>query len=185
MHPSVIDFAKQVLTEEIVVGATVLEVGSLDVNGSVRSYVQSLCPEMYVGVDMQEGPGVDLTVDCERLVEEMGGDAWDLVISTEMLEHVEDWRTCIRQMAWAVAPGGLLLLTTRSPGFPYHPFPIDKWRFTLADMKLIMDALKLEIVALEDDPSMPGVFVLARKSFKLHTPESMEDIVVAGVTPYG
>lgn len=183
MHPSVIDFVERVLPTEKIKGAKVLEVGAYDVNGSVRPFIEKHHPAMYVGVDRKRGPGVDLVADCEHLVKHMGGDAWDFVISCEMLEHVDNWRVCMRQMTWAVSPGGLLLVTTRSPGFPYHPFPVDNWRFTVNDMERIVEALRLQAVTIEEDkgPGSPGVFVLARKPFRLHVPGSLENIWVGGV----
>lgn len=163
--PYVIDFVKRELTADEVKGATVLEVGSFDVNGSVRPYIESLQPAGYLGVDAQPGPGVDRVVDCEDLVKEVGAEIWDIVISTEMLEHVRDWQTCMEQMTQATAPDGLLLITTRSPGFGFHPFPEDHWRFTVDEMTQILDALALSPVLVEDDLGWgcPGVFALAQK----------------------
>lgn len=181
MHPSVMDFVERVLDSEKCCGKKILEVGAFNVNGSVGPYVESFGPEMYIGVDNRDGPGVDLIADCENIVKHMGGDAWDLVISTEMLEHVDNWRKCMRQMTWAVAPGGLLLVTTRSPGFPYHPHPVDNWRFTVNDMTRIAEALKIKPVTIEDDWEFPGVFMLARKPLRLHVPGSLENIWVEGV----
>jgi len=181
MHASVMDFVERVLPTEKIKGAKVLEVGSHNINGSVRPFIEQYGPEMYIGVDMQKGPGVDLVANCERLVKNMGGDAWDIVVSTEMLAHVDNWRICMRQMTWAVAPGGLFLLTTRSPGFPYQPFPVDNWRFTTNDMERIIEALRLQTVVIEDDKEAPGVFMLARKPLRLHVPGSLEHIWVGGV----
>lgn len=174
MHPSVLDFVAKVLTRERVYNAGVLEVGSYDVNGSVRPYLESLRPKRYLGVDAASGPSVDRVVDCEELAAEVGRGAWQIVVSTEMLEHVRDWKTCIEQLAEVTAPGGLLLITTRSPGFPYHPFPEDHWRFTVDDMKQILSALGLETVTVEDDPGIgcPGVFALARKPVNWVAPTS-------------
>jgi SAM-dependent methyltransferase len=169
VHPSVQDWVQQTLTAGQVAGKTVLEVGSYDVNGSVRPYVESLQPRRYLGVDVAEGPSVDQVVDY-----------WDVVICTEMLEHVADWRPCVMQLARATAPGGLLLITTRSPGFPYHPFPDDHWRFTIDNMIEIMDALNLVGVDVQDDPDCPGVFVLARKP-AVWAPTSLNYLTVAGV----
>jgi hypothetical protein len=169
VHPGVIDWVQQVLTAEHVKGLDVLEVGSYDVNGSVRPYLESLQPRRYLGVDAEMGPSVDRVVDCEKLTTEVAG-LWDLVISTEMLEHVRDWQTCIEQLVEKVKPVGLLLITTRSPGFPYHPFPEDHWRFRVEDMTVILGVLGMKIVALEDDPICPGVFVLARKPINWQHP---------------
>lgn len=163
MHPSVLDFVQRVLTRERVYNAGVLEVGSYDVNGSVRPYLESLRPKRYLGVDAQLGPSVDRAVDCEKLSMQVGRGAWQVVVSTEMLEHVRDWRTCMEQLVEATARGGLLLVTTRSPGFPYHPFPEDHWRFTIDDMSGIVAALGLDLITVEDDPQCEGVFVLACK----------------------
>jgi len=63
-----------------------------------------------------------------------------------------------------ITPGGYLLLTTRSPGFPYHGFPGDYWRFTRDDMSEIIYGLGLDVVTLaDDDPQTPGVLVFAKK----------------------
>jgi SAM-dependent methyltransferase len=163
MHPTAMDFVTRTLTAEHVTGKLVLEVGSYDVNGSVRPHVESLGPARYLGVDASTGPRVDMVVDCEHLATEVGYAAWDLVITTEMLEHVRDWRACMFQLASVVKPGGFLLITTRSPGFPYHPFPEDHWRYTNDQMRAILTALGLEILTLDDDPD-PGVFALAQRT---------------------
>lgn len=165
MHPSVLDFVKRVLTAEQVKGADVLEVGSYDVNGSVRPYVESLDPSSYLGVDAQSGPGVDRVVDCEQLTGSVQWSSWNIVISTEMLEHVGNWRNCMYQMVDAMTTPGLLLITTRSPGFGFHPFPEDHWRFTVDEMTVILEAIGLEVLTIQDDPGIgsPGVFALARK----------------------
>lgn len=181
MHPSVQDFVKRTLSADQITGKQVLEVGSYDVNGSVRPYVESLNPARYLGVDATAGPRVDQVVDCEHLCTTVGR-AWDLVICTEMLEHVRDWRTCMHQLASAPVVQGWLLITTRSPGFPYHPFPEDHWRYTIPVMAEILDALDLQTVALEDDPQGPGVFVLARKPRGWAPQHPLENIIVEGVT---
>jgi hypothetical protein len=164
VHDSVLSFVERKLSATHVGSARVLEVGSCDVNGSVRPYIESLGCTVYTGVDKREGPRVDVVADCEQLTDAVGSGMWDVVISTEMLEHVTDWRACMRELVAAVAPNGYLLLTTRSPGFPYHPQPVDCWRYTKADMHTILTGVGLDVVALEDDePDTPGVLAFARK----------------------
>jgi len=60
-----------------------------------------------------------------------------------------------------VQAGGIILITTRSVGFPYHGYPYDFWRFEISDMKNIFS--DCEILALGRDPSEPGVFIKVRK----------------------
>lgn len=179
MHPAVQDFVTQALTAEHVAGKRVLEVGSYDVNGSVRPYIESLDPAEYLGVDAGPGPSVDRVVDCEQLCSQVGND-WDIVISTEMLEHVKDWQTCMAQLAEAVTPNGHLIVTTRSPGFPYHPFPDDFWRFTIEQMTQILTTLGFVSLTVADDPQCPGVFGGGRKPLDWQ-PSSLDSITVERV----
>jgi len=159
--PSVTGFAEQALARADVEGKAVLEVGSRDVNGSVRPYVESLSPKSYVGVDIEAGPRVDEVVDSARLIERFGPESFDVVITTEMLEHVRDWRAVMANLKGVLRPGGLLLMTTRSIGFRYHAYPHDYWRYEAADMRTILS--DLDMVILRSDPAEPGIFVLARK----------------------
>ena len=156
-----IEFVRAHLRVAEVRGRTVIEVGALDVNGSVRPLVSALGPASYTGVDLQAGPNVDEICDATELVARFGPEAFDLLISTEMLEHVRDWRTVISQFKRVLKPGGLLLVTTRSRGFPYHGYPNDFWRFECADLEAIFS--DFEPVMIESDRENPGVFLKARK----------------------
>ena len=156
-----IAFAERTLAPSIVIGRDVIEVGAYDVNGSVRPYVESLAPSSYLGVDIAPGPRVDRVLDAQELVAQLGGDSADIVITTEMLEHIRDWHTVVTNLKGILRPGGYLLVTTRSAGFPYHEWPGDFWRYEIDDFRLIFD--DLEILALETDTDAPGVFLLARR----------------------
>lgn len=161
MHGSVYEFLEAHATAADVAGKKVLEVGSLDVNGSPRRVIEPLGPAKYVGVDMREGPKVDRVCEAVEVVDLYGPESFDVVVSTEMLEHAVDWHGAVSNMKRALRLNGLLLLTTRSPGFPQHDHPGDYWRFTVQDMREIFADME-ELVVLED-PAAPGVFVRARK----------------------
>lgn len=156
-----IAFGERVLTRDSIEGRDVLEVGALDVNGSIRPYVESLGPGSYVGVDIAIGPRVDAVVDARDLIHRFGRASFDVVLSTEMLEHVRDWPTVVDNLKGVLRPDGILLITTRSIGFAYHGFPYDFWRYEPEDMRAIFG--DMDIVALERDPASPGVFLLARQ----------------------
>jgi SAM-dependent methyltransferase len=165
MHGAILGFfAYGALRHREVAGKDVLDVGSLDVNGSVRPLVEARDPASYVGVDVVSGPGVDKVVDANDLVDTFGVDSFDVVISTECLEHVQDWQRAISQMVAVLRPGGVLVWTTRSPGFLFH-HPPDRWRYTPAGMVEILARLGLQalLVCDDPDPESPGVFVKARK----------------------
>ena len=164
MHPSAHAFAAGALTGGQVAGKRIVEAGARDYNGSVRGVYEGMGPASYLGTDVQPGPGVDLECAAGQLPGVLGQDCADIVISTEMLEHAEDWRAAAAGLAAILAPGGFLVLTTRSPGFPYHPHPGDFWRFTVNAMDGIAEACGLDVLRLErDDTQTPGVFLLARK----------------------
>jgi SAM-dependent methyltransferase len=160
-HTSVLTWAAS-LPPSIVRDRAVLEVGAYDVNGSVRPTLEAHGPTSYLGVDQSDGPGVDVVADVADLPA-MYPDGFDLVVSTEMLEHVPDWRTAIRAMVDLVAPGGHLAITTRSPGFPEHRFPIDTFRYTPEQLREILELAKLDVTSCYPDPEQPGAFVVASK----------------------
>jgi methyltransferase family protein len=165
-------FACSALTEADVRGKTVIESGAVNVNGSVRPHVELyLGPASYTTTDVRAGDGVDITCDAADLLALLG--RADVVIATEMLEHAQDWQAALRGLVDAVADGGLLVLTTRSPGFPYHPHPGDYHRFPVDAMQQIITAsgLEAERVEADPDPASPGVFVKARKPAGWSWPE--------------
>lgn len=176
MHDSVMTFGMSALTAAEARGKSVLEVGSMNVNGSLREHVLSLGPTSYLGVDFMAGPGVDVVCDASHLEQRFGKDAFDIVISTEMLEHAQDWRGAVLAMKTVLRGGGLLLLTARGPGFPLHGYPHDWHRFTVQDFRRMFS--DFEIGALKDDPQHPGVLLLARKPAAWR-PTGLSDIHVA------
>ncbi len=186
MHPSAYAFATTALAEADVKDRRVVEVGAYDVNGSVRPAVEALGPASYTGTDMQAGPGVDVVCAAEDLPGRLGEGSADVVISTECLEHAQDWQAAVAGMIRALAPGGLLVLTTRSEGFPYHGYPGDHWRFSVAGMGEVMTAAGMDVLDLraDPDPASPGVFVKARKPQDWEQPRTMRELWgdIAGVT---
>lgn len=179
-----IEFARAHLGRREVQGKSVIEVGALDVNGSIRPIVEALGPRSYLGVDVQSGPGVDRTCDVDRLVLEFGRRAFDVVISTEMLEHVRDWRTAMSNLKQVLKPEGVLLITMRSRGFHFHGYPFDFWRYEVDDVEAIFSDLSIEVVA--KDPLAPGVFVKAVKPVDFVETDTsnhpLYSIITGGVT---
>ncbi len=58
-------------------------------------------------------------------------------------------------------PEGIILLTTRSFGYPYHAAPSDYWRFELDDIANIFS--DCHVLRLEPDSRSPGVFAKLKK----------------------
>lgn len=148
------------LSEKEINNKRVIEIGSNNVNGGLRSIIESWNPSEYIGVDIERGSGVDVICSAENVVNVFGKESFDIVISTEMLEHVQDWRLVISNIKKVCKPNGIILITTRSHGFAYHGWPYDFWRYEIEDMERIFSDCIIE--KLEGDDS-PGVFIKARK----------------------
>ena len=149
----------------------------MDVNGSPRWIVESYGPASSLGIDIVDGPGVDKICPAEYIVDEFGVDSFDVIISTETMGHVDDWRLILSNMKRALAPNGLIIVTARSFGFPHHDFPADNWRYERADMRILFGDFAIERLE-EDDPAAPGVFVVARK------PQEFNELDLAGYALY-
>lgn len=174
---AVIEFFIENVEIEEFEGKRVLEVGSKYINGSIRPFIERFMkPKEYIGVDIEPGRFVDVILPAERLVEYFGEESFDVVISTELLEHVRDWRLVVDNMKKVLKRGGYIYITTRSRGFPYHGYPYDFWSYELEDMVKIFSDFK--IVCLKRDPSMPGVFIKARK------PEDWRPIKLSDIALY-
>lgn len=157
-----LSFVNKNLSEADVKGKKILEVGSRDVNGSPRQYICGLEPSSYVGCDIQNGKGVDEICDVVDLAYKYGENSFDVVISCEMMEHVKDWKTAINNMKKVVKVGGKIIITTRSPGFHFHEYPNDFWRFTDNDIKSIFS--DFNIISVENDSHRdPGIFICCEK----------------------
>lgn len=116
-HPEQAEFFTGVRShyESSFAGARVLEVGSLDINGSVRELFSG-CD--YTGVDLQLGPGVDLARQGQLLDFPTGH--FDTTISAECLEHNPFWRETVANMLRMTRPGGLVLISCATTGRLEH-----------------------------------------------------------------
>jgi ubiquinone/menaquinone biosynthesis C-methylase UbiE len=162
MNGSVIIFIGSEVSREEIEGKRILEVGSGDINGSIRPVLMNWCnPGEYVGIDIEAGPGVDVVCKAEELVDQFGEASFDTIICCETMEHVRDWKIAISNMKRVCREGGIIVITTRSPGFKYHAFPHDYWRYRVADMAEIFS--DFDLIANREDPLELGVFVKARK----------------------
>jgi SAM-dependent methyltransferase len=105
------------------IGKRVLDVGC----GLKPYYPFFAAAASYVGVDVVENPHADLHGSVEALPVEDG--SFDLVLCTQVLEHVDDPAVAVRELHRVTAPGGRVLASTHGV-MVYHPNPSDHWRWT-------------------------------------------------------
>ena len=101
---------------DLVENARAIEIGSYDVNGTLRSTFAGATT--YVGVDLEHGPGVDLVAFGHEVDEPDG--AFDVAVSGSCFEHDPHWRETFTNMVRLTRPGGLVAFSCASNGFPEH-----------------------------------------------------------------
>lgn len=105
----------------------VLDVGSYDVNGSYREIFNT--PKyVYTGLDVCEGPNVDIVPKDPYCWEEIKDQSYDMVISGQAFEHIEfPWLT-IKEIARVLRPSGYCIITAPN-SMGEHKYPTDCYRY--------------------------------------------------------
>lgn len=114
-HPEQLRFV-DVITSQIETPSQVLEIGSLDHGGGIRQFFQG--SKKYVGVDLCDGPGVDLVASGHEV--SFDNEYFDLTISCECFEHNPFWKETFLNMYRMTRPGGLVVMTCASKGRLEH-----------------------------------------------------------------
>jgi hypothetical protein len=114
-HQAQLDFVASLRFKfpEYFVGEYVLEIGSLNINGSIRPFFEKCT---YVGVDLGEGADVDVVARGEDLTYEDG--AFDVVASCECLEHNPEWVATLKNMIRMAS--GLVFFSCATTGRKEH-----------------------------------------------------------------
>lgn len=136
MHKQALDIMRELLTDHVKPGQTVLDVGSYDVNGTLRP----LCEELgliYSGLDLEPGPNVDIV--SENPYEfPLATDSFDVVVSCSTMEHVQAIWRWVPELVRVLKPGGLLAITTHTC-WPFHGYPVDCWRIMPDGMVFLLN----------------------------------------------
>lgn len=91
----------------------------------------------YVGLD-RESPMATPTVVGDAMDIPFPDGHFDVVLSTQVLEHVPEPERALREAVRVLRPGGRLILSV--PGvWPTHEAPHDYWRFTRHGLERLLD----------------------------------------------
>jgi SAM-dependent methyltransferase len=144
-----------------------LDLGGRDVNGTVHS----LFPQVrWDVVDIEPHPSVSIVADVTTWTAPIA--EWDLVVSTETIEHVQRWWKILQVAHRALRSGGFLILTGGSTGRGPHsctgvvPVPEGEWYGNVAPGDLYNTALDagFEAPYVEYNPAPHfDVYMLAQK----------------------
>lgn len=140
-HPEQMNFVMSVrqLYPNFFFRTKIAEIGSLDINGSVRDFF--VLPEKYVGCDLGPGRGVDLVCAGHELP--FDDNTFDVAISCECFEHDRHWVKTFAKMIALVRDQGLVVFSCATTGRKEHgthghganeaPFTNDYYRNLTAD----------------------------------------------------
>lgn len=94
----------------------VLDCGSLDINGNNRYLFTN---SKYTGIDIVEGKNVDVVTKVHEFLLGVTG-VYDVIISSEMLEHDKHYVESLKTMFRLLKPDGLLIITAAGEGRAEH-----------------------------------------------------------------
>jgi SAM-dependent methyltransferase len=124
-------------------GGRVLDFGCADM-----PYRSCLGPGVeYVGADLPGNDDATVIIGPDGILP-VADQSYDTVLSTQVLEHVQDPRNYLSECLRVLKPGGRLLLSTHGV-FPYHPDPADLWRWTCEGLRREVESAGFEIEHFE------------------------------------
>jgi len=112
--------------------------GNMPYQPLVKPYVKQ-----YIGIDLAENKNADIHIDPEGKIA-MEDSSVDLVLSTQVLEHVENPVFYLAEALRVLKPGGKLIISTHGY-WMFHPDPTDYWRWTSAGLNKIITERGFEI----------------------------------------
>lgn len=122
----------------------VLDVGSYDVNGNYREIFETKGIE-YIGLDMEQGPNVDIVPKNTYKWEELKTDEFDIVVSGQALEHIEFFWKTMEEIVRVTKKDGIICIIAPN-GFSEHRYPVDCWRFFTDGMVALARFYELTIL---------------------------------------
>lgn len=148
MTPQVRQFIERYAVPAIPAGTRILEIGSLNINGTVRDLFEPACEE-YIGIDLRSGAGVDEIIDAHSLRHRFRWRSFGAVICLETLEHDPRFWITLQNIQFVLRKGGILAVSVPNFQFIYHAEPKDYWRFSTDSVQeILMDGY--QVLACEE-----------------------------------
>lgn len=98
----------------------------------------------YIGIDLPENPRADVHVSAQGNIE-LVNETLDAVLSTQVLEHVENPTHYLSEAFRVLKKDGLLILSTHGY-WMFHPDPTDFWRWTSTGLQKVVSEAGFEVI---------------------------------------
>lgn len=152
MSESIREWTKKMRLEFPYKAERVLDIGSLNVNGSVKEYFNDALE--YIGIDFREGKDVDYVMNAHDITEKFIPSSFNTVVCMDMLEHDDQFWITIKNINDVLKVGGHLFVVMPTINFPIHNHPNDYWRATESAFKEVIfkgyELLNMETVYTKD-----------------------------------
>jgi hypothetical protein len=157
MRASIRDFVDRMIGAVPLLGP-VVEIGSRQVQPPALSDMRQFFPGLsYTGIDIEDGPGVDMVVEGCRYEDVVPVGSAGTVLCLETIEHMERLFVAIGNMSRLLQSGGHLLLSG-CMYFPVHGEP-DYWRFTPSGFARLLAEVGDHMFAWAGPKAMPHTLV--------------------------
>lgn len=152
LFPSIVDPAYYIL---VLLRLHLMEINNKYINNDsimvdfgcgCKPYQPIFAPKLarYIGVDLACNPDADIFMDSNSRIPLEENHA-DIVLSTQVLEHVANPCGYLRECHRILKPGGLLILSTHGY-WAYHPSPEDYWRWTMSGLNKLCEESSFQII---------------------------------------
>jgi hypothetical protein len=153
MNRMILDYIEDIKSEypELFADTSVIEFGCLNINGSARSLFKA---SNYIGVDAIDAPSVDVKCLCHDYQDDI---KYDVVVSTEMLEHDPYWDQSIVKMLNILKDEGSLIITAAGPSRHPHgqkiytPLPSYYRNMKVSEMTALINRYNFKRIFVEND----------------------------------
>lgn len=126
MHTTAYLMGKHFFETYVHYPVSIVEIGSQNVNGSLRDHAPQGAP--YCGVDTSAGSGVDVVLQNPYKLPFSDG-TFDVAITSSCLEHSEMFWLSFLEGIRILKDDGIMYCNIPSSRCPYHRYPVDCWRF--------------------------------------------------------
>ncbi len=154
MHESALDkfgvFISTYLERYHGIPLSILDIGSCDIGGDGERASNHRAPIIahgwkYLGLDIENGPNVDLVVKNSYHYAEIDDCSHDVVLCSQVLEHARYPWLLVSEIARVLKPNGLAFLIAPSSGH-VHRYPEDCYRYYPDGLSALGEAAGLVVI---------------------------------------
>ncbi len=140
---------------------------ALNVGAGKTTFHEYFPNQVTTDVEVRPGTHIDIVADAHNL-SAIPNHTYEVVLFTEVLEHLHTPHLAIAELRRILKPGGLLLLTTRFI-FPLHGSPVDYYRYTKYGLRHLLQDFEIVELSAEANTMETLAIIYQRLGFQCKT----------------